>query len=183
MEVAEDCLQEEIPLKLRNQLEALGNTILENKQKAAKIRSYELQKEASVTRRIRKGFMKQFLKCLKRYVIFGEDEPMQKVFGWMRQLHGGISLAHFKTILREFGLKVDLTATELAHIQSQLSFARESQIDLGTIKNDLPLSLLFPTITPEMKQKIKRELDRLQKDGLAESEFYNIFAKAKVGTE
>jgi hypothetical protein len=52
------------------------------------------------------------------------------------------------------------------------------------IKDDEALSpsLMLPVLNAETKQKIKRELDRIHKDGLTETEFYDIFEKAHAGT-
>lgn len=73
MQISEDSVQDEIPLKLRNELDVLGNRIWEHKQKASKIRSFELQKEARTRRHILGGFSRQFFRSLKRYMIFGEE--------------------------------------------------------------------------------------------------------------
>jgi hypothetical protein len=81
---------------------------------------------------------------------------MQKVFSWMRQIYQGVTLSQFRSTLTEFGIRVHMTASAFNEIRNQLSFVHETRIDLTSLKNDLPLSMLLPTITPESKQKIKR---------------------------
>jgi len=73
---------------------------------------------------------------------------MQKVFSWMRQIYHGVTISQFKQTLSEFGIRVQLSMEALNQIKSELSIIRDTRVDFSTMKNDLPLSLLLPTITP-----------------------------------
>lgn len=89
---------------------------------------------------------------------------MQKVLSWMRQLYGGVSFSQFKQALIDAGLSMHLKPEELLPFRDQLSFRQEAGPDQTA--GYLPLSLMLSNITSDAKQRIKRQLERLQKDTL-----------------